>query len=72
MIIKILIKFLDKITVLFMIVALAAVMFFGTELISWSIRIPSWVVLVAALLIAALWAIVDTVLEKWEGDRWKS
>lgn len=68
MIIKILIKFLDKITVLFMIVALAAVMFFGTELISWSIRIPSWVVLVAALLIAALWAIVDTVLEKWEDD----
>ena len=68
MIIKILIKFLDKITVLFMIVALAAGMFFGTELISWSIRIPSWVVLVAALLIAALWAIVDTVLEKWEDD----
>ena len=68
MIIKILIKFLDKITVLFMIVALAAVMFFGTELMSWSIRVPSWVVLVAALLIAALWAIVDTVLERREGD----
>lgn len=66
MIIKILIKFLDKITVLFMIVALAAVMFFGTELISWSIRIPSWVVLVAALLIAALWAIVDAAIERRE------
>lgn len=64
----IIIKTLYKLAVLYLTFAVVFLAALGIELTSLALHIPSWVVWLVMAVIAALWAIVDTVLEKWEDD----
>lgn len=66
--INIIIKTLYKLAALYLTFAVVFLAVLGIELTSFFLHIPSRAVWLIMAVIAALWAIVDTVLEKWEDD----
>lgn len=70
--INIIIKALEKLAALFTALAILFLAVFGLELTSYVLHIPSWGVWMIMAVIAAVWTMVETVIERREGDRWKN
>lgn len=66
--INIIIKAIEKLAALFLALAVVFMSVLGIELTSYVLRIPSWVVCLAMVVIAVLWAVMDTVVERREDD----
>lgn len=70
--INIIIKALYKLAALYLTFAVVFLAALGIELTSFVLHIPSWVVWMIMAVIAAVWTMVETVIERREGDRWKN
>ena len=66
---SIIIKTLYKLAVLYLTLAVLFLAALGIELTSYVLHIPTWVVWLVMGVIASVWAIVETVLERREGGR---
>lgn len=60
----IIIKALEKLAALFLALTVVFMAVLGIELMSYALHIPSWVVWLVMAVIASVWAIVETVLER--------
>lgn len=64
----IIIKALEKLVALFLALAVVFMAVLGIQLTSYVLHIPTWVVWLVMGVIASVWAIVETVLERREDD----
>ena len=64
----IIIKALEKLAALFLALTVVFMAVLGIELMSYALHIPAWVVLLAMVVIAVLWAVMDVVIERREDD----
>ena len=65
---NIIIKTLYKLATLYLTFAVVFLAALGIELTSYALHIPSWAVWLAMAVIAVVWAIVETVIERRDGD----
>lgn len=67
--INIIIKALEKLAALFLALAVLFLAVFGLELTSYVLHIPTWAVWLAMAVIAVVWTMIETSLERREDDR---
>lgn len=66
--ISIIIKALEKLAALFLALAVLFLAVFGMYLTAFSLHIPTWAVWLIMAVIAAVWTMIETVIERREGD----
>ena len=65
--INIVIKALEKLAALFLALAVVFMAVLGIQLTSYVLHIPAWVVWLIMAVIAVVWAMIETELERREG-----
>lgn len=67
--INIIIKAVEKLAALFLALAVVFMAVLGIQLTSYVLHIPAWVVWVVMGVIASVWTVIETALERREGNR---